>query len=269
MLRHVFIAAVMTLPEIAHADMRIAVGNDVFTDVTPPIDDSGFTNDIDIAFWRPLRAYLVGGRFMHRWITEVTDMRGGRRRDLVDVLATGERPWRFVTASARVGPTFTGNLGGRYMQNGWHSICRCGTLLEDGLQSEYERGSDAGLLAGLRLRATYGTWAQAYAFTDGQVALGTGVTSFETAGGGLVDRPLGRSRFGAHVELAVMRFHVVDERLALPGAYRPGWQGAWRLGVHYARGRVRIDYEYRANESGSGEPFAVLAVTIKQAGTAF
>ena len=265
----VLIAALGTLPEIAGADIRIAIGNDVFTDAIPPMDDSGFTNDIDIHFWRPYRAYLLGARLVHRWITEDTDLPSGRRRDLVDLVATVERPWRFLTGSARVGPTLTGNLGGRYMQNGWHYLCRCGTLLEDGLQSEYEGGTDLGALGGARLRAMYGTWARAYAFADGQVSIGTGVSSFETAGGGLVEGARGANRFGAHAELAVMRFHVDDERLALPGAYRPGWHGAWRLGVHYARGRVRVDYEYRANESGSGEPFAVIAVTIKQAGQAF
>ncbi len=263
------VAAVATLPEIARADMRIAIGNDVFTELDPPIDDDGFTNDIDLAFWRPYRAYLVGGRLVHRWITEETDIPSGRRRDLVDLLATAERPWRFLTGSARVGPTFTGNLGGRYMQNGWHYLCRCGTLLEDGLQSEYEGGTDVGALAGARLRAAHGTWAQAYAFTDGQLSLGTGVSSFEAAAGGIVEGTRGANRFGAHAEVAAMRFHVVDDRLALPGAYRPGWHGAWRLGVHYARGRVRVDYEYRANEGGSGEPFAVIAVTIKQAGASF
>jgi hypothetical protein len=206
---------------------------------------------------------------VHRWITEETDIPSGRRRDLVDLVATVERPWRFLTGSARVGPTFTGNLGGRYMQNGWHYLCRCGTLLEDGLQSEYEGDTDAGVLAGARIRAASGTWAQAYAFADGQVSLGTGVSSFETAGGGIVEGVRGANRFGAHGELAVMRFHVADERLALPGAYRRGWHGAWRLGVHFARGRIRIDYEYRTNESGSGEPFAVIAVTVKQAGAAF
>ena len=92
-----------------------------------------------------------------------------------------------------------------------------------------------------------------------------GFTNVEAAAGGSVER----FDVGAHLELAVMRFHVVDERLALPGAYRPGWHGAWRAGVHYARGRVRVDYEYRANEDGSGEPFAVVAVTIKQAGSSF
>lgn len=249
--------------------MRIAIGNDVFTELDPPIDDSGFTNDLEVAFWRPVRGYVVGGQLVHRWITEVTMQPMGRRRDLVDLLATAERTWRFVTPSLRIGPTVTGNLGGRWMQNGWHALCGCGTLLEDGLQSEYEGDGEAGVLAGGRVRVAAGTWAQAYTFVDGQLALGTGVSAIEAAAGGALEGARGRTRFGAHGELAVMRFRVVDERLALPGAYRSGWQGAWRLGVHVARGRVRVDYEYRANEDGSGEPFGVVAVTIKQAGTTF
>lgn len=255
----------MTLPQIASADIRIAIRNDVFTELDPPIDDDGFTNDIDIHFWRPYRAYLIGGRLEHRWITEETRMPMGRRRDLVELFATVERPWRFLSTQLRLGPVLTGNLGGRYMQNGWHTLCRCGALLEDGLQSEYVGETDAGVVAGAQVRAATGTWVQAYGFVDGQAAIGTGVSSVEAAGGGQIEwRGL-----GAHVELAVMRFHVVDERLALPGAYRPGWHGAWRAGVHYARGRVRVDYEYRANEDGSGEPIGVIAVTIKQAGTSF
>jgi len=27
----------------------------VFTELEPPIDDNGFTNDLDIQFWRPYR----------------------------------------------------------------------------------------------------------------------------------------------------------------------------------------------------------------------
>ena len=262
------IMIVATVPQIAAADIRIAVGNDVFTDAIPPMDDSGFTNDIDVHFWRPWDAYLVGGRLVHRWITEDTTQPMGRRRDLVDVLATASRTWGPLAPALRIGPTFTGNLGGRYMQNGWHYLCRCGTLLEDGLQSEYERDTDAGLLAGARVTAAWGVpIAEVYGFADGQLSVGTGVSAVEAAGGGRLLASRGANRFGAHVELAVLRVHTVDDRLALPGAYRPGWHGAWRVGVSFARGRVRFDYEYRANESGSGEPIAVVAVTIKQAGT--
>ena len=270
MLRLAIIVVVATVPQIAAADIRIAIRNDVWTELDPPIDDSGFTNDIDIHFWRPYRGYLVGGRLVHRWLTEVTAMPMGRRRDLVDLLATAARSWGGITPSLRIGPTLTGNIGGRYMQNGWHYLCRCGTLLEDGLQSEYEGSTDAGVLIGSRVDVSWGIpLVQTYAFADGQVSLGAGVSFVESGGGVRVTPAVGPNHFGAHVELAVMRFHVDDERLALPGGYRTGWQGAWRVGVHYARNRIRIDYEYRANESGSGEPIGVVAFTIKQAGTSF
>ena len=270
MLRLAIIVVVATVPQIAAADIRVAIRNDVFTELDPPIDDSGFTNDIDIHFWRPYREYLVGGRLVHRWLTEDTQMPMGRRRDLVDLLATASRTWRFVTPSLRIGPTFTGNLGGRYMQNGWHYLCRCGTLLEDGLQSEYEGDGEIGVLVGSRVDAAWGIpLAQAYGFVDGQLSLGTGVSFFESGVGARITPSVGPNHFGAHVEVAAMRFHTVDDRLALPGGYRTGWQGAWRVGVHYARNRIRIDYEYRANESGSGEPIGVVAFTIKQAGTSF
>jgi hypothetical protein len=264
--------ALVSVPHIARADMRIAIGNDVFTELDPPIDDAGFTNDIDLHFWRPLRGYLVGGRLIHSWITERTRLPMGRRRDLVDLVATGERTYLgWLTPSARLGPTFTGNLGGRWMQNGWHTLCRCGTLLEDGLQSKYERDTAIGLLAGARVHAGY-TLAYGftpYAFVDGQLSLGTGVDTFESTTGLAFEARAGRNRFGTHGEVAALRTHVVDDRLALPGGYRPGWHGAWRVGVHFARGRIRIDYEYRANDRGSGEPFGVVAVTIKQAGHSF
>ena len=75
----IMVFAVATLPEIARADIRIAIGNDVFSEAIPPMDDSGFTNDIDIQLWRPYRAYLVGGRFTgHAEVGVVVVHFGGR-----------------------------------------------------------------------------------------------------------------------------------------------------------------------------------------------
>jgi hypothetical protein len=258
----------------ARADFRFAIANDVFTAARPlGSDDNGFTNDLDFSFWRPYRAYLVGGRLYDRWITEETPI-GGRRRDLVDLLATVERTWgapaRSLRVAARFGPTFTGNLGGRWMQNAFHTTCRCGRPLDAGLQDTYEGDNDAGVLAGTRAVGAAGTaWAQGYATADLQGSLGTGVSSVEGALGGRLLGNSGNNRFGGHVEIAVNRFHVDDERLAIPGGYRSGWQSTWRAGVYYARGRVRVDFEYRDNEDSSGQPIGVLAFTIKQAGTAF
>jgi len=258
----------------ARADFRFAMGNDVFTEAWPiGSDDNGFTNDLDLHFWRPWRELLIGGRLVDRWITEEIPS-GGRRRDLLDLLATAERSWgipaRSLVASARLGPTVTGNLGGRWMQNAVHTTCGCGRPLDEGLQDTYEGGTDAGVLVGGHAVAGAGLpWTQAYAASDAQLSIGTGVSSIEGALGARILGSSGRNRYGAHVEVAVDRFHVADARLALPGAYRGGWQAGWRAGVHFARARVGVDVEYRTNESGSGQPFGVVALTFKQAGTAF
>ena len=258
----------------ARADFRFAIGNDSFTAARPVgSDDNGFTNDLELHFWRPWRGYLIGARVVDRWITEEIAV-GGRRRDVVTVLATGERTWseneRSLLLAARVGPTFTGNLGGRSMQNAFHIACHCGRSLDEGLQDTYEGDTDAGVLAGGRAVGSIGlSWIQAYVVGDAQLSVGTGVSSIEGALGGRILGSSGCNRFGAHVELAVNRFHVDDDRLAIPGSYRRGFQGAWRAGIHFARGRVRADFEYRANEGGSGQPIGVFALTFKQAGTSF
>lgn len=258
----------------ARADLRFAIANDVFTAADPiGSDDNGFTNDLDLAFWRPWREYQVGGRLYDRWITEETPF-GGRRRDILDLLATAQRTWglpeRSLDVEARFGPTFTGNLGGRWMQNAFHTTCRCGRPLDRGLQNMYEGGNAVGVLAGARGVASYGApWVQGYVAGDAQLSLGTGVSSIDGALGGRVTASSGDNRFGAHFELAVARYHVGDERLAIPGGYRPGFYGTWRAGVHYARWRIAVDVEYHANEGNSGQPIGIVAFTFKQAGTTF
>jgi hypothetical protein len=264
------LAAIMllaTMPRFASADLRVAIRNDVFTDVTPPADDDGFTHDFDIHFWRPYREYLVGARLVDRWVTERV-VYGGIRRDLFDLLATAERTFGDVlTPSLRIGPTFTGNLGGKVIQNAFHTTCHCGRKLSEGLQDTYVGDNDIGLVTAARVYAatTVQPWLAPYAFVDGRLSLGTGVSSFESTGGA----QFRYWRMAAHVELAFMRFHLVDERFEMAGSYRSGWQFGWRAGLQYEKGRVRIGYEYRANEDGSGEPIGVVAVTIKQAGTSF
>src|SRR5438093_950743 len=112
----------------ARADLRTAFGNDYLAKLDPN-DDDGFTNDLDVRFWRPRGDYLLGGELFDRWITE-QPRSAGRRRDLVELVATGERSWgagreRLLTLGARIGPTFTGNLGGRWGQNAFHTLCGC------------------------------------------------------------------------------------------------------------------------------------------------
>jgi hypothetical protein len=248
----------------ARADLRVAFGNDAFSDMVPPLEDLGFTNDVTIAFWRARGPYRIGGLLLDRWITEV----GGRRRwDQVDLLATVERPWGpYVMTGVRLGPTFGGNYGGRWMQDHWHRLTRTSITLDEGLPDLYDGDNAVGVLAGARARATVGTVAQAYGILDGQLALGsTGVTSLEVAGGGQL---IGHHRcveLGAHVELAIDRFHTTDDNLTIPGGYGVDtWELAWRAGFHVAWGRIRLEYEYRANEGGSGQPIGVVTVVIAQ-----
>lgn len=254
------------------ADLRVAFDNDILARLDPH-DDDGFTSDIDIRFWRAHGDYLLGGKLFDRWITE-EPRSAGRRRDLVELVATGERSWgsalRSLTLDARLGPTFTGNLGGRWGQNAFHTTCHCGASLDEGLQSRYEGANEAGVLAGGRVLASAGTsWAQAYSVVDAQAAAFTGVTFVDAAAGGALLGRAGCTTFGVHVELAVMRFHVEDEGLAIPGGYRPGWQTGYRWGFFVARGRVRLEYEMHSNEGGSGSPIGLVAFTFKQAGTYF
>jgi hypothetical protein len=265
----------VVVPVAAHADLRFAIGNDTLSGIvtrTPPYDDMGFTNDIDLAFWRPYREYLVGGEVFDRWITQDVPV-GGLRRDVVDLVATVERTFGdvdTVTPSLRVGPSFTGNIGGRWGQDKFHRVCQCGRPLDEGLQNTYEGGNQVGLLVDARVRGAAGLpWIHGYSYLDGRASIGSGVSSFEFMTGAQLDLSYGRNRYGAHLELGVGRYHVSDDRFSFEGSYRPGWQAQRRFGVFYARGRVRADFEYRANEGGSGEPIGVVALTFKQAGHTF
>jgi hypothetical protein len=264
-----------------------AFRNDAFTELDPPIDDFGFTHDNVFALRRQTGTDTFGGSFVHRIITSREDR---RRWELIELFATGERslldratsqtvtpsvatdvpqlagiPFS-LTTTLRAGPTFAGNFGGRYMQNGWHAISKTGPTIDEGLANDYPGDRELGFVVGGRARASaardpspqHGQQTEAYSFVDAQVALGgTGVTSMQAALGG----NLTSAHLGVHLELAVARYHVGDPYLALPGAYRSGWQFEWCVGVDVHWSRYRVGYEYRANESGSGEPMGLLEVS--------
>jgi hypothetical protein len=262
---------------IAHADARLppeaaaqpgsgephwltyaAMRNDVFTELDPPIDDVGFTHDNVFSLRRRAGIHTLGGTIVHRWITSRTDR---RRWDLVELVATGERRWPLetawpvITTAVRSGPVLAGNWGGRYLQNGWHAISDTGPTVDEGLANNYPGDRAYGFALGGRARARAGDRLQGYSFVDAQLAVGgTGVTSFEAA----IGASAASARLGGHVELAGTRYRVTDPYLALPGAYRRGFHLEWRVGVDVHWSRFRIGYEYRANESGSGEPIGVL-----------
>jgi hypothetical protein len=263
----------------AHADLRVALGNDLFTELDPPVDDDGFTHDFDLSFTRPYREHVVGGRLYQRWITEVPRS-GGRRTDLFELVASFERSWwsgplgprgsGSVTSMTRAGPSLVGNLGGRWMQDGWHRLCGCGASVGQGLQSRYEGSTGIGALVGSRVRGSLGIpQVQTYGVVDAQAVLGAGVTFVDAAAGVQLTTRLGDVELSAHAEVALTRFHTNDERLGLRGGYGSGWQTAYRIGAHVAWSRYCVEYQYRANEGGSGEPIGVLAFTVKQAGARY
>jgi len=258
------VIAIVAVPATASADLRFAIGNDTFA-TTPPFDDDGFTNDISLAFWRPRGDYLVGGALLDRWVTEVG---GPRRWDQLELTGTLERTWgerhvRSFTAASRLGPVFGGNVGGRWGQNGFHTLCQCGRLLTEGLQSVYPAERTYGVVAGARGRGSIGTPnVQGYGVVDGQVSVGAGVTWIEASAGVRVSAVLGNTELAGHVELVGARYHVNDPYLALPGGYGRGWQGEWRAGVQVSWSRYHVEYEYRANESGSGQPLGILGFTV-------
>ena len=251
-----------------------ALQNDAFSEVIPPLDDLGFTHDTVLAIGVPRGDYVLGGKLFDRWLTSRQDR---RRWDQLDVFATFEQmlwppvltgepalPSRWsLSAQARVGPTLGGNLGGMFLQNGWHSISGTGPTVDQGLANDYPGDRTIGVVGGAHAHASFVTSRESvasnlYANVDGQGALGAGVSSVEGSLGGW----LGAHHVGAHVEAAVTRYHVVDPNLALPGGYGVGWQFEWRAGIDLTWSRYRLAYEYRANEGGSGEPIGVVAFSL-------
>ena len=264
--------ALVCVASIAHADARIAHGNDAFSELDPPLDDTGFTADLAFAMWRPWRGYDVGGSYFHRWLTAKDSY---DREDLLELTATATRRWgerhRELVLGARTGPVLTGNWGGRWLQNAWHAVSRTGPTLDEGLADHYVADRAFGWLAGARAAGAWGMPAlQGYGIADAQLSVGTGVSSLEIAAGLRTFVRIRCVEFGAHVEAALDRFAVADDALTLRGGYgTTRWERAWRVGVQIAWARTQISYEYRANEGGSGEPIGVLAVTIKQSGHTF
>ncbi len=279
------LAIVYVLARVAHADEKsppraaaapearepfwhvyAAFRNDALSELDPPLDDQGFTHDNVFALRRESGDYTLGGSFVHRFITSRTSR---DRSDLVELFATAERSWPDVfaatwprlTATLRAGPSLGGNWGGRYIQNGFHFLTKTGPTLDEGLQDRYPGGRTVGFALGGRARLEVGDRVVGYGFADGQLALGgTGVTSMQTAVG-LVARS---TYVGAHAEVALTGYALGDPYLMLPGGYREGFHVEWRAGIAVHWSRFSIGYEYRANESGSGEPMGVVEFSSRR-----
>ncbi len=211
----------------AHADLRVAIANDALVPEFP-MDDDGFTNDLDLRFWRPFHSYQLGGRAYHRWITEVP-REEGRRRDLFELVATLGRTWSTVTSDerpraqlvvdGRAGLVLTGNVGGRWIQDQFHGLCRCGDRLDEGLQDTYAEGRDAGAMAGARARGSVRMrGVEPYGVVDAQAAAGAGVTWLDVGAGTRFAVRVGHTELSAHAELALVRFHTSDRGSPFAGA---------------------------------------------------
>ena len=210
-----------------------------------------------------IASYLVGGRLEHRWITEETRMPMGRRRDLVELIrhgraAAGGFCQPAAARSVRRAPAISAGAG---MQNGWHTLCRCGTRARGRAAVGVRRRHRCWRRRRQRVRAAVGSWAQALRVSSTvRHRSAPACTSAEAAGGGR--SPKGTSREPASARTSSSRSCGFTSTTCAAGRVSPGL--APRRAACTTRVGGRFDYEYRAN--AAREPFAVVAVTIKQAG---
>jgi hypothetical protein len=252
----------LLVASVVHADvweMQAVIGNDAFDGVLSHTDDDGFTADFAFALWRRRGDVALGGSVLDRMITSRAIM---RRTDLLELFARAV--WTLdehVAVEGRAGPTIVGDLGGQWVQSRWHRMSGTGPRDPRETPSIYEHDFRAAGVIGLRGEAGYGGVLHAYGTLDGQVAVGaTGVSFGEAAGGLRAGYRLGPVSAGVFGEVALGRYRVEDAELAMPGAYRPGWQVDRRIGVQASVGRYRASFEYHTNETSSGQAFSVITL---------
>jgi hypothetical protein len=251
------VASAMLIAGVVHADvweMQAVLGNDAFDGVLSHTDDDGFTNDLSFALRRRRGELALGASVLDRMITSRAIM---RRTDLIEVFARAALVLDdLAMLELRVGPTFAGDLGGQWVQARWHRMTGTGPRDPRETPSVYMHELRTAGVVGLRGEAGYGGPLRAYSTLDGQVAVGdTGVSFGEAAGGLRAGVQLGPVELAMFGELAFGRYHVDDAELAMPGAYRPGWQLDRRIGARVGVGRYRVSFEYHTNETSSGEAF--------------
>jgi hypothetical protein len=253
------VASTILAATVAHADVwdfEAVLGNDAFDGVLSHPDDNGFTNDLGFAVQRRGRALAIGGSVLDRMITSKAVM---RRCDLVEAFARAAWVVDGLALELRAGPVFAGDLGGLWVQSRWHRLTGTGPRDPHELPRAYMDELRTGGAGGLRAQAGYGGALRAYGTLDGQVAVGdTGVSFGEAAAGLRAAYRVGPIQLGVFGELALGRYHVDDPQLAVPGAYRPGWQIDRRIGVGVAVDHYRAAFEYHTNETSSGEAFSVI-----------
>jgi hypothetical protein len=251
------VAVTMLVAGVVHADaweMRAVLGNDAFDGVLSHTDDDGFTNDLSLAVRRRRGELALGGSVLDRMITSRAIM---RRTDLIEVFARAA--WMLdgvAMLELRLGPSFVGDLGGEWVQARWHRMTHTGPRDPRETPTMYMHELRAAGVVGLHGETGYGGPLRAYSTLDGQLAVGdTGVSFGEGAGGLRLSYRFGPVELAMFGELALGRYHVDDAELAMPGAYRPGWQLDRRIGARVGVGRYRVSLEYHTNETSSGEPF--------------
>lgn len=253
-LRGMAVSALL-IARLAHADgweIRAAIGNDALNEFVSDTDDNGFTNDFRLAIQRRQGDLALGGSILDRMITSSEVM---RRTDLVELFARVTwLPTPLMALELRAGPTFVGGLGGLWVQTHWHRISNTGPRDPRKVPTVYMHDVHTAGVVGLRTDAGYGGPIRVYGSLDGQLAGGdTGVSFFEGTGGVRVSYRIWPVELGVFGELALGRYSVDDPALAVPGAYRPGWQLDRRFGVGVRVNRYRLTFEYHTNETSSGE----------------
>jgi hypothetical protein len=255
------VASAILAAGVVHADgleMEAVLGNDVFDGVLSHTDDNGFTNDLGLALRLRRGDLAFGGSIRDRMITSS----GAKRRcDLVELFATTTWfPDDLLTIELRAGPTVAGDLGGLWVQSRWHRLTGTGPRDPRRLPTVYMHDVRVAGVAGVRAELGYGDPIRAYGTLDAQLALGdTGVSFAEATGGLRASYGIGPFELGVFGELALGRYGVDDAALAIPGAYRPGWQIDQRIGVQLGANRYRVSFEYHTNETSSGESFSEIS----------
>jgi len=230
--------------------------NDLFAD-PPPADDQGFTNDFLLGFEWAMKSATGRVEVFYRIITERYGIRRWDQVDLTGAWKTSRRVrgWDMAT-SARTGLSLGGSFGGQAIQGTWHRVTGSGITVDQGLQSLYDGDRRIAVLVGGRGAVSRRlSLVRGRVGIDAQAALGsTGVSRMWTYAGATLEVPIQSWRLSLDFELVVARYHTSDPNLKLRGGYGTGaWQLEPRLSLAAGVAGHSFGWQYRANESGSGE----------------
>lgn len=237
--------------------LQFTVADDRFRNA----DDAGFTS------YQAVGLHLSRGPERLRLTVSnqmITERDGMRRVDEGNVVGAYGRRWSparvALDLDVLVGLSGHGDLGGAWVQDGYHALLD-GRRLGGTLQDRYpDRTSVAGLLGGF-LRAR---WPEAspLAFTaggGGTAAMGGGVSRVR----GALGLSLATRHLRAEAGDEIWRFFSRDPFLTMPGGYVTGaFVHAPYLRVAVILGELELEYEARANAGGSGQGISQVALRI-------